>query len=186
MIESRKKLRILMIAVLFSAVSFILMIFPQVPIIPGASFLKLELSIIPLLLLAHFFGIRYGLLGVLLRSVLHLILLNQGVITWIGLPINIVAVIVYMLILSYLRRKNVWLAIIASTIALTLVEIFANIFFALPLYAEFMNYNIGKIIGLGKYILLMVLPFNLIEGLVWGFVYYPIEKIFEKIFPKQL
>ncbi|WP_257610024.1 MFS transporter, partial [Oenococcus oeni] len=60
----------------------------------GVICIIISFFIIPLLLLAHFFGIRYGLLGVLLRSVLHLILLNQGVITWIGLPINIVAVIV--------------------------------------------------------------------------------------------
>ncbi|AZZ60598.1 ECF transporter S component [Oenococcus sp. UCMA 16435] len=186
MIKNRKKLRILMITVLFSAVSFILMVFPQVPIIPGASFLKLELSIVPLLLLAHFFGIRYSLLGVLLRSILFAILLNQGALTWIGLPVDIIAVIVFLLIFTYLRKKNIWLAIIVSTIALTIVEILANIFFAIPLYSEFMNYNISKIIGFWKYILLMILPFNLIEGLVWGLVYYPIERTFEKIFPKQL
>lgn len=95
MTENRKNLRILMVTVLFAAVSFILIIFPTVPIIPGASFLELEISIVPLLLLAHFYGIKYGLLGLLLRSILYLILLNKGVITWIGLPINIVAVIVF-------------------------------------------------------------------------------------------
>ncbi|MFT8324570.1 ECF transporter S component [Oenococcus sicerae] len=186
MTENRKNLRILMVTVLFAAVSFILIIFPTVPIIPGASFLELEISIVPLLLLAHFYGIKYGLLGLLLRSILYLILLNKGVITWIGLPINIVAVIVFLLVFSVLRKRNIWWAIILATIALTIVAIVVNIFFAIPAYTKFMNFDIDKTIGFWKYIILMILPFNLIEGLVWGIVYYPIEKIFAKIFPNRL
>ncbi|MFT8917331.1 MAG: ECF transporter S component [Oenococcus sp.] len=186
MTNNRSELRKLMITVLFSAASFILMVFPQIPIIPQASFLELELSIIPLLLLSYFVGLKYGLFGLILRSLLHLILLNKGVATWIGLTTNIAAVLAFMLVFVCLRKQNIWLAAITATAALTIVAVIVNVVFAIPLYARFMNFDINKILGFWQYILLMVVPFNIIQGLVWSAIYYPIEHFFTKIFKNRL
>ncbi|VKK96492.1 ABC transporter permease [Streptococcus pneumoniae] len=40
--------------------------------------------------------------------------------------------------------------------------------YAVPLYAKFANFDIGKILGLSNYLMTMVLPFNLIEGVIFS------------------
>ena len=42
-----------------------------------------------------------------------------------------------------------------------------NYVYAVPLYAKFANFDIGKILGLSNYLMTMVLPFNLIEGVIF-------------------
>lgn len=44
------KTRRLTVIALLAAISFVLMIFPQFPLIPGASFLKIDFSFVPVLL----------------------------------------------------------------------------------------------------------------------------------------
>ena len=43
-----------------------------------------------------------------------------------------------------------------------------NYVYAVPLYAKFANFDIGKILGLSNYLMTMVLPFNLIEGVIFS------------------
>lgn len=175
--NKNKELRYLTVTVLFSAISFLLMIFPKISIIPGASFLELEFSIIPIMLLAVTLGLRYALAALFLRTVLHLIVLNNGIGTLIGLPVNFVLALTFLVTFFYLREKNVWLSFIAATILLTLFAIVLNLYFAVPLYSEFMKFDINKLIRINKYIVSMILPFNLIEGIAWSFVYYLLSPI---------
>lgn len=68
-----------LIAIL-SAISFGLMLFPQVPLIPGADFLKLDFSIVPVLLAGYWLNVTAAMWVVILRTVLKLILANEGLI----------------------------------------------------------------------------------------------------------
>ncbi|CAM3064996.1 MULTISPECIES: ECF transporter S component [Leuconostoc] len=166
--------KLTLIAIL-SAISFGLMLFPQVPIIPGASFLKLDFSIVPIIIAGYWIDISAAMWTVVLRTLLKLILANEGVNTYLGLPVNLVAVIIFSVIMlwimPYVTSKNIGrslLAILLATIGMTGSAVIMNWFVAVPLYAQFANFNIAKIIGLSRYFIAMVLPFNLIQGIVWG------------------
>lgn len=80
---------------ILSALSFVLMMV-SFPLIPGAEFLKVDFSILPMLVAFILFDLKssYGVL--LLRSLLKVILANRGPETFIGLPMNMVALALFL------------------------------------------------------------------------------------------
>lgn len=170
------KTRHLTIIALLSAISFVLMIFPQFPILPGASFLKIDFSIVPVLLGTLLLGLKQGYTILILRSVLKLLLNNEGPGDLIGIPMNIMGMAVFMTIIVLVMRRTklskgqfMW-GTVLGTIGLTLVMVILNYIYAVPLYAIFANFDIKATIGMGRYLLWMVVPFNLIEGIILGVV----------------
>lgn len=170
------KTRHLTIIALLSAISFVLMIFPQFPILPGASFLKIDFSIVPVLLGTLLLGLKQGYTILILRSVLKLLLNNEGPGDLIGIPMNIMGMAVFMTIIVLVMRRTklskgqfMW-GIVLGTIGLTIVMVILNYIYAVPLYAIFANFDIKATIGMGRYLLWMVVPFNLIEGILLGVV----------------
>ncbi|WP_308399709.1 ECF transporter S component [Weissella thailandensis] len=170
------KTRHLTIIALLSAISFVLMIFPQFPILPGASFLKIDFSIVPVLLGTLLLGLKQGYTILILRSVLKLLLNNEGPGDLIGIPMNIMGMAVFMTIIVLVMRRTklskgqfMWGSVL-GTIGLTLVMVILNYIYAVPLYAIFANFDIKATIGMGRYLLWMVVPFNLIEGIILGVV----------------
>ncbi|HJG84911.1 MAG TPA: ECF transporter S component [Weissella thailandensis] len=170
------KTRHLTIIALLSAISFVLMIFPQFPILPGASFLKIDFSIVPVLLGTLLLGLKQGYTILILRSVLKLLLNNEGPGDLIGIPMNIMGMAVFMTIIVLVMRRTklskgqfMW-GIVLGTIGLTIVMVILNYIYAVPLYAIFANFDIKATIGMGRYLLWMVVPFNLIEGIILGVV----------------
>lgn len=167
--------RLVLIAIL-STISFLLM-FVSFSIIPGANFLKIEFSIIPVLLGLILFDLKSAYAILLLRSLLKLLLNNSGVNDFIGLPMNIIALGLFVTAFAIFwnGKKSRFQYIGASligTITLTLAMLALNYFYAIPLYAKFANFDIGAFIGIAKYLLAMVLPFNLIEGLIFAISFY--------------
>jgi len=166
--------RTTLIAIL-SAISFGLMLFPQVPIIPSADFLKLDFSIVPVVIGLYWLNYSASLWVILIRTLLKLILANEGVNTYLGLPVNLLVVLAFITVLKItmpnLEQYSNWqkkiLPLISSTFVMTIVAIVINWFVAIPLYARFANFDIAKFIGLKNYFIGMVLPFNLIEGIIW-------------------
>ncbi len=179
--------RLTLIAIL-SAISFGLMLFPQIPLIPGADFLKLDFSIVPVIIAGYWLDLPAALWTVLLRTILKLILANEGVNTYLGLPVNLVAIVVFTAILFWLlphfhvkSLSRQVLAIIAATLGLTIAGVLMNWLVAVPLYAHFANFDIAKMIGLGKYFVGMVIPFNIAQGIIWGIVSLAILSLLKPI-----
>ncbi|TYC46790.1 ECF transporter S component [Leuconostoc litchii] len=166
--------RTTLIAIL-SAISFGLMLFPQVPIIPGADFLKLDFSIIPVVIGLYWLNYTSAVWIILLRTLLKLILANEGVNTYLGLPVNLIVILTFITVMKITMPNVIYLSrwskkiipLISSTIAITVVAVLVNWFVAVPMYAKFANFDIAKFIGLKNYFIGMVVPFNLIEGSVW-------------------
>src|SRR5699024_8880527 len=174
--SNMNKTRHLTIIALLSAISFVLMIFPQFPILPGASFLKIDFSIVPVLLGTLLLGLKQGYTTLILRSVLKLLLNNEGPGDLIGIPMNIMGMTVFMTIIvlvmrptKLLKGRFMWRTVF-GTFGLTLVIVFLSYICAVPLYAIFANFDIKATIGMGRYLLWMVVPFNLIEGVILGVV----------------
>lgn len=164
-----------LIAIL-SAVSFLLM-YLKFPLIPSASFLEIDFSIIPILLgmLILDLGSAFNIL--LIRTVLKFLFNNNGPSTVIGLPMNIVALAVFMLALYVMWSKKQTLKhyLIASsvgTLGLTLAMLVLNYVYAIPVYATFANFDIRQILGVSNYLFAMVLPFNLLQGVIFSLLFY--------------
>ena len=166
------KTRRLTVVALLAAISFVLMVFPQFPLIPGATFLKIDFSFVPVLIGALMLDLKSGYAILILRSLLKVLLNNSGVNDYIGLPMNIVAMgvllTVIMLMVGHreLTVKRFIAGSILGTVGLTLAMVILNYVYAVPLYAMFANFDIKATIGLGTYLLWMVIPFNLIEGII--------------------
>ena len=179
-----------MIAIL-SAISFLLM-FLAFPLLPAASFLQLDLSILPILVGLVLLDTKSALSILLLRSLLKLFLNNQGVGTYIGLPMNIIALAVFVLVFAWVWNKKkssfrFWLAGVFGTLSLTLAMLLLNYVYAMPLFAKFAHFDIETLIGAATYLFTMVIPFNLLEGLIFTISFWlvnlclhPILKKYEK------
>ena len=164
--------KLTLVAVL-SALSFILMFYQFSFLI---DFFKIDLSIIAILLALVLLDFK-------------LALNNKGLETLIGLPINIIGVLVFVLAFAWIWNKErthgrFVLATIIGTISLSITMVLVNYVYAIPLYARFMNYDISKTLGLVHYLAAMVAPFNLIEGVIWaiafGLIYTLLQPILKK------
>ena len=171
---------------ILSAVSFLLLYF-SFPLIPAADFLKVDFSILPVLIALVIFDFKSAIGVLLLRSLLKLLLNNGGLGSMIGLPMNFVALGVFVWGLSYFWKKNQTsknyiLGSVLGTILLTVAMVVLNYIYAVPLYA---NFDIAQFIGLYKYLFAMVVPFNLLEGLIFSvafaLIYAPLKSILVKL-----
>ncbi|GFH41903.1 riboflavin transporter [Lactococcus hodotermopsidis] len=187
--------RKLVLVAMLAAISFILMIFPQFPLIPGADFLKIDFSIIPILVGLYLFNLPAAFTILVLRSLLKLLLNNEGVNTWIGLPLNIVAIGSFLVIFAIFFKKETEtksyvIGSILATIAMTVAMVVMNFIYAIPLYAKFANFDIGQFIGISKYLMTMVVPFNLAEGAIFSvsfaIVFIALKTILDNIAKKTL
>lgn len=173
-IHATKRLTVLSV---LTAISFVLTIFPKVALLPGSSFLKLDFSIVPIFLALAWYGLGSATLALLVRTLLKVILFNEGVNTYIGMPVNFFVawsfLFMYVLIVNSPMVKE-WndlakegAGLIASVIYMTIVAVVVNVIWAIPLYASFAHFNIAKFIGIKPYLVGMVVPFNLVQGLIW-------------------
>lgn len=176
------------VVAILSAISFLLMFF-DFPILPGASFLKLDFSILPILLGLVVLDLGGALSILLVRSALKLLLNNQGVNTYIGLPMNIIAVAVFVIAFALILKKEqttvrFLIASVVGTLGLTLAMLILNYAYAIPLYATFANFDISKILGVANYLFAMVIPFNLLEGVVFAVAFWLIHLLLKPILIK--
>ncbi|MBM7617069.1 riboflavin transporter FmnP [Weissella uvarum] len=182
----------LSVIALLAAISFLLMLVGQIPLIPGATFLKMDFSFVPIFIGAILLDLRAGFMVLILRSLLKLLLDGAGVNDYIGLPMNMVGLAVLLIGLYYgMQKGKQWnwrrllLGGVIGTIMLTIAMVIMNLVYGIPLYARFANFDIAKTIGTKVYLLYMVLPFNLVEGilltLVSGLILLPFKNVFVRL-----
>lgn len=181
--------QMVMIAIL-ATLSFVLMLF-QFPILPAASFLKIDFSIIPILLGLVIYDLKSAYAVLLLRILLKLFLHNEGIGELIGLPMNIIAMGVFVLAFAMFWKKNQTrrsyiTASIIGTVFLTVSMVVLNYVFAIPLYATFANFDIAKIIGVANYLLAMVIPFNIIEGVILSLVFAVVFVVLKPVIKRYM
>lgn len=173
---------------ILSTLSFLLM-YLQFPLIPSASFLQFDFSILPVLIGLVMIDLQSALGILILRTLLKLMLNNGGITTLIGMPMNVVALGVFLLAIVFIWKrkpslKNYVLASIVGTVGLTLAMLVLNYVYAVPLYAKFANFDISTILGLGNYLFAMVVPFNLIEGIIFSVAFFILWSCLKPILKK--
>lgn len=174
--ETMTNTRKLVHIAILSTLSFLLM-YLQFPLIPSASFLQFDFSILPVLVGLVMIDLQSALGILILRTLLKLMLNNGGVTTLIGMPMNVVALGVFLLAMAFIWNrkpslKTFVLASVVGTIGLTVAMLVLNYIYAVPLYAQFANFDISAILGLGNYLFAMVVPFNLIEGVIFSISFF--------------
>ena len=191
-----KRIKKLVLTALFSAMSVLLYLFPKfsLPIFP--SFLEMNFSMLPLMILGFSCGAMYGGLGVLLRYVSNLIIegsITAGVGEIMDLMLGAAIVIPASLIYRYIKMKEPKKTLISLVIGLSCWIVFGallNIFYAIPLYLKlYFGDNVNALVGalhiipginasnyMAKYIIFAVIPFNLILGFVVMSVTFLVNK----------
>ncbi|MQW23342.1 MULTISPECIES: ECF transporter S component [unclassified Lactococcus] len=168
MLQTRK---LTTIAIL-SAISTVLALpFLQFSIL-GIPFLKVDLTILPILLGLFMMGMGAGLTILIIRTILWFLLFNDGVNTVVGLPMNFVAIIVFAgLIYLFVRKEftigKYILGAIVATLGMTVAMTFLNLVYAIPVYETFAHYP-ASALSLSAYVLPVVIPFNLLEGVIFA------------------
>ena len=173
---------------ILSAISFLLM-YVQFQILPGADFLKLDFSILPILIGLVVLDLKSSIAILFIRTVLQLLLNNNGPSSMIGMPMNVVAYTFFILSLALIWKKSPTVksyvqASLVGTISLTLGMLVLNYIYAMPMYASFANFDVGKILGVGNYLFGMVLPFNLIQGIIFSVSFYLVYRAMKPILKK--
>ena len=173
---------------ILSAISFLLM-YVQFQILPGADFLKLDFSILPILIGLVVLDLKSSIAILFIRTVLQLLLNNNGPSSMIGMPMNVVAYTFFILSLALIWKKSPTVksyvqASLVGTISLTLGMLVLNYIYAMPMYATFANFDVGKILGVGNYLFGMVLPFNLIQGIIFSVSFYLVYRAMKPILKK--
>lgn len=181
-------LRLLTVSAIAGAISFVLMFLEiSLPIAP--SFIKLDVSDTPALILTFAFGPLAGVLTELIKNLLHLFITSTA---GVGELSNFLLGCAFVAPAGWIyrfhkTRKGALLAMLAGTLAFSVVGIFSNLFLMFPFYTKLMGFPMAAIIAecqkiipfvdsQAKVILISVTPFNLLKGVIESLVTFLLYK----------
>jgi len=146
---------------ILSALSIILMMIIRFPIIPSAPFLEYEPADVPILIGTFMYGPVAGLIITIVVSVIQAVTVSAGS-GWIGAIMHIIATGAFTLLAGFIYKKihtfkGAVTALIAGTLAMTLVMIPANLFFT----TRFLGAPIEQVKAM---MLPAIIPFNFIKA----------------------
>lgn len=154
-----------------AALAFILMLF-EFPIIPVASYLKIDFSDVPVLIGGYIYGPVGGIIIAVLKCLIHAMVNGFSVGELIGVASDFISSLAILLPFSLIWRKEgrwsfkkqLLVGILTATIVLTIVMSLLNLWVLTPLYMAVWNWKstmpVAELVAIG------VLPFNLIKGLL--------------------
>lgn len=152
------------------ALAFILMLF-EFPIIPMASYLKIDFSDVPVLIGGYIYGPLGGVLIAVIKCLIHGMVRGFSAGELIGIFSDFISSMALLLPFCVVWRKKQWslkkqllLGGIISTIVLTVVMSLLNLWVLTPLYMAVWNWKstlpVSQLVAVG------VLPFNIIKGIL--------------------
>ena len=159
---------------MFAAIGLVLQ-FIAFPIMPVFSFLKIDFSDIPVLISMFLFGPVAGVATAFLRSLLHLVTTGFSPDNLVGDVASFLATTIFTLPIFYFFKqnkkhanRNKILGVVTGTLAMTIFMSIANYFVITPLYLMFFGLNANQMLGmpLVNYVLIGIVPFNLIKGFI--------------------
>ena len=152
------------------ALAFILMLF-EFPVIPVASYLKIDFSDIPVLLGGYIYGPFAGVMIAVIKCLLHAMVNGFSVGDLIGVSSDFISSLALLIPFCLVWRHQDWsfkrqmmVAIPLSTVVLTVVMSLLNLWVLTPLYMAVWHWQStmpeAQLVAVG------VLPFNIIKGLL--------------------
>ncbi len=163
--STHSKTKEIVVIGLMVSLSFLLM-FLGVPIIAVAPWLKIELSFLPIIILALGLNVKSALIASFLVNLLDYLL--KGSLT--GLPIdqlaNFIATCIFLGVIYYLgKRTNNYIALFIAVAINTLMMCVLNYFIITPWYFSILGYELPS--DLLGYVVSVYGTFNIIK---WGLV----------------
>ena len=169
---------------MLSAISVVLMLF-EVPLWFAPSFYEIDFSEVPVLIGAFALGPVAGVVIELIKILLNLII--NGTVTafvgefanfLIGCALVVPAALLYQ---SKKTRNSAALGLVAGTIFMTTVGSVLNAYLLLPVYAKAFQMPMDALVAMGtavnpsikslsSFVLLAVVPFNLVKGILVSFI----------------
>ncbi len=163
---------------LFAAIATVLMYFEfPVPLMPP--FLKIDLSGAAILIGAFIFGIGPGIAMALIKDLIHLTMTQTGGSGELQ-DFILMVVLIVIAVSVYKRhhsRKGALIGCLAASAAMACVGMLTNYLIIIPFYSKVMLMPLDAIFGacaavnpyisgMGTYLLIGVLPFNIIKGAI--------------------
>jgi len=198
--SSRVNARKIAVTGIFTAMAVVLMYLEfSVPFMPP--FLKFDFSELPVLVGSFALGPAYGIVIELLKNLIHLpVTATSG----IGEMSNFITGSIYVFAAGkfyekHRTRKGAIISMLIATLMLGIIAVPFNYFITLPLYGSVLNFSTEAIVGMSAAVNPMItdktslvlwafLPFNILKGLVIGFitfwVYKPISKLINNTYKK--
>ena len=192
--QASKTRRLVQIAVL-GAIAAVLMLF-EFPLPVAPPFYKLDFSEIPIMIGGFAMGPVAGVLIEAIKIVINT-LLNGTSTMFVGelgnFIIGCAMVVPASLIYRKLHtRKGALVSMIIGTLVMSAIGVLVNAFILLPTYASAFHWPLEDIIAMGtaihpsinsvmSFVLLTVLPFNLIKGAIICAITFVIYKYLRKI-----
>ncbi len=138
----------------------ILLSFVEFPIMPAASFLKLDVALVPSAVVGFAYGAGPGVLVGIVCAVVHAAITGN----WVGCLMNVIVACAFIIPASAIYKRNrtfkgAVIGLVVSTICLIIAAIVAN----LVIDPIFYGYPFDAVVGL---IVPAILPFNVIKGVV--------------------
>lgn len=146
--------------------------------IPVMGFLKLDVSDVVVLLAMSLYGLGAGIGVAAIKVIVHFMLSGASLGALIGDSAAFIAAIAFAVPLYLLLTKlaDKWpqriIAIVLATVSLTVIMAVLNWLVLTPLYAIVMNFKLGM--AMTTYIFAMIVPFNLLKGVVLAAVFLPL------------
>ncbi|MER2063151.1 MAG: ECF transporter S component [Alkalibacterium sp.] len=168
--KTKKLVGIAMLASLAWVISML-----SFPVLPGSPFLKVDFSDLAVLFGMYVYGPAAGITIAFIRSLLSYA--QKG--GEMGFPIGDTAAFIasvsytlpiYLILIKYGSSfKYKAAGIISSTLSLTVMMSVLNWLFIAPAYMAVMGFDVGP---MRTYLMLAVVPFNLIKGILVGPVFF--------------
>lgn len=190
------KTRRLTITALFAAIATILM-YIEFPLPMMPPFLKVDISGAVILLAVVALGLKEGILILAIKDFIHLLSTNTGGVGELAdfIMMTAMAVSLWLVIRKHKGTKGIFYGCIAATVGLIIVGMLTNRFMLIPFYSKTMmpldaiigmcrNIN-PNITDINAYIVWGVVPFNLIKGIIVGFMTVLLHKKVGNIVTKE-
>lgn len=161
-----------MVAVaMLAAIAFVLQMI-SFPVIPAFSFMKVDFSDIPVMIGMFLYGPVTGITTAFVRSLVHLLATGFSPDNLVGDIASFFATTLFTMPMYYFFRhggsqlKNKILGVGTGIISMTTFMSIANYFVITPLYLKVLGLDAMQMLGmpLMNYVLIGVVPFNLIKG----------------------
>lgn len=197
--KMRMNVRKMVFIALFGALSAVLMSLNfKLPFMPP--FLKFDVADFPALFAGFYLGPVAGVFVIVIKIALELLLTGTET-AFVGELTNLLASLMFVLPASLIykfskTKKSALISLIVSTVFVSVVNVFLNLFISLPMYVNLYHMPMDEIIDMcrsgmplikNEFTLLMfgVLPFNLIKygatSIVTFLIYKRLGKLFGKI-----
>ncbi|WP_413522074.1 ECF transporter S component [Brochothrix thermosphacta] len=171
---SNSKVRMLVSVSMLSALSYLLT-FIKFPLPVFPDFLTIDFSDIPAMIGAFIFGPLAGTLVLLIKNIINYITTGSPVGFPVGQVANFVAGMLYVMPMYYIYRhfkgskRGLLVGIGTGTLAMTLFMSLFNYIILLPLYLKLLNFDLG--VSFAKAVVVIIMPFNLIKGVLVGYLF---------------